>query len=262
MVTSKAVKSTALITLKENWAQSCAQSMIPVFATIIVFLCSVLLSLPFGNIIAYLIFAVIFSLIVAPLWLGTLRTFWRCANGINDGVSGCFYYFSKKNEYIRSVKFNLMILLHWIKVSLILLIPAILVHILTNSQIYDFFGLSIPLFVMNLRYLGVVFCIGALILGIAHLITLYLPAFLFVSIEDMKPPECLKRGREIGRYTKSRFFTHLISYMGWLVVSILLIPLIFTMPYLMMSYVVECRYNVAFYNLCGQAQMHTSVFNV
>lgn len=262
MVTTKAVKSTALITLKGNWAVSCSKAMVPVFATIIILLSCVLLSLPFGDILAYMIFALLFTFIVAPLWLGTVRTYWKSANGEMEGVSGCFYYFSGKKEYMRALKYNLKVLLHWLKVAVILLVPAILVNVFTNSETYELFGVSIPLFVMNLRYLDKVFHIAALILAVAHLISLYLPAFLFVSIEDMSPNECFKRGTEIGGYTKSRFFTHLLGFGGWIILSATLIPLLFTMPYLLMSYVVECRYNVAFYNLSGQAQEQTPVYNV
>ncbi len=262
MATTKAVKSTALITLKGIWAVSCAKAMIPVFATIIILLSCVLLSLPFGDILAYIIFVLLFSFIGAPLWLGTVRTYWKSANGKNEGVSGCFYYFSGKTEYTRALKYNLKILFHWLKVALILFLPAILVNVFTSSEIYELFGVSIPLFVMNLRYLDNVFHIAALILAIAHLISLYLPAFLFVSIEDMSPKECFERGIEIGTYTKSRFFTHLLGFTGWILFSATLIPLLFTMPYLLMSYVVECRYNVAFYNLSGQAQEQTPVYNV
>ena len=262
MVTTKAVKSTALITLKGNWAVFCAQAMVPVFATIIVGLSCVLLSLPFGDILAYIIFAILFTFIVAPIWLGTVRTYWRSANGVNDGVSGCFYYFSGREEYKRCFKYNLRILLHWVKVAFILLLPAILIYVFTNSEIYEFFGISIPLFLMNLRYLDGVFHIAALILSIAHLITLYLPAFIFVCCEDMEPKECLKRGKEIGEYTKSRFFSHLLGFSGWILLSITLIPLLFVLPYLLMSYVVECRYSVAYYNLSGQAQKQMPVYNV
>jgi hypothetical protein len=196
------------------------------------------------------------------LFLGTIRSYWRGANGQIDGVSGCFYYFSSKKERKRAFKFNLILLLHWLKVALLLLLPAIIVHIATGSEIYEFFGISIPLFLMNLRYLDNVFYIIALVLATAHLISLHLPAFLFVSCEDKTPRECFSRGIDIGRYTKSRFFTHLLGFSGWILLSLTLIPLLFTMPYLLMSYVVESRYNVAFYNLSGQSQNQTPIYSV
>ncbi len=262
MVTTKAVKSTALITLKGNWAVFCAQAMVPVFATIIVLLSCVLLSLPLGDILASLIFAILFTFVVAPLWLGTVRTYWRSANGVNDGVSGCFYYFSDKQEYKKCLKYSLRILLHWTKVVFILLLPALILYVFTSSEIYEYFGISIPLFLINLRYLDGVFYLAALIVSIAHLITIYLQAFLFVSCENMTPKECFEKGIELGKYTKSRFFTHLLGFSGWILLSVTLIPLIFTLPYLLMSYVVECRYNVAFYNLSGQAQQDMPIYNV
>ncbi|MBE6740498.1 MAG: hypothetical protein E7565_09300 [Ruminococcaceae bacterium] len=262
MVTTKAVKSTALITLKGNWALLCAQAMVPVFATIIIVLSCVLFSLPFGQIASCVIFALSFVFILSPIWLGVIRTYWRKANGVTDGVSGCFYYFSKKANYKRSLKYSFKVLLHWLRVALVLLLPVILIHVATDSEIYELFGISIPLFLMNLRYLDVVFHAVALVLATVHLINLYLPAFIFVSCEDMNPSECFFRGVEIGRYTKSRFFAHFLGFFGWILLSFLLIPLLFTLPYLLMSYVVECRYNVAFYNLSGQQQRKTPIYNV
>ena len=55
MVTTKAVKSTALTHLRDDWGRACTVAMIPVFATIAVALMGYLFTLPFGTVIAGII---------------------------------------------------------------------------------------------------------------------------------------------------------------------------------------------------------------
>lgn len=262
MVTTKAVKSTALITLRGNWAKACTVAMIPVFATIVTALIGYLLILPLGVVIADIITVAVFIFLCAPLWLGAIRIFWRTANRCEDGAGETFYYFSDKKSYLRSLSFNLRLAFHWVIVEFILLLPSVLTYVFTSGAFFQWIGASTPLFLINLRYLIYVFEIAAVVLTIVHLIGLYLPAFLFVADENMNPSDCINRGIEIGRYTKGRFTSHLFGFSGWIIFSLLFIPLLFTVPYLLMSYVVECRYNVAFYNLSGKAALDAPMLEV
>ena len=254
MVTTKAVKSTALEHLRGNWPKACSVAMIPVFATIAVVLIGYLLTLPFGTVIADVISVIIFILLCAPLWMGALRVYWRLANGCDDDVAEAFYYFSGKKEYKRCFLFNLRVTAYWLKVELLVFFPCLLTYVFTNGDFYEWLGISMPLILLNLRYLIYVFYLLAFIVTIIHIVKLYLPAFLLVSDEEMPPVLCFKRGIEVGAYTKSRFSGFAIGFLGWIILSLLFIPLLFTVPYLLMSYVVACRYNVAYYNISGKAQ--------
>lgn len=253
MVTTKAVKTTALIHLRGNWANACTVAMIPVFATVVVVLMGYLFSLPFGAVVANIIAVTVFLLICAPLWLGALRVYWRMANGCFDGATETFYYMSGKKEYLRCLLFNLKVVVHWLAVGLLLFLPCIITGVFTSEEFYRSVGISMPLVVHNLKYLVNVFKIAAIVLTAVHLIALYLPAFLFVSNEYAEPGQCIKRGLDVGRYTKGRFAGHIPGFLCWILLSLTFIPLIFTVPYLLMSYVVACRYSVAYYNLSGQA---------
>ena len=262
MVTTKAVKSTALTHLRDDWGRACTVAMIPVFATIAVALMGYLFTLPFGTVIAGIIAVALFIFLCAPLWLGALRVFWRTSNNCKDSTAETFYYFSGKQAYLRSLSFNLRVALRWIVVGLILFFPCELIYIFTSGEFFRWIGTSTPLILLNFRYLTYFFETAAVLLAVIHLINLYLPAFLFVSDETMKPSECIKRGIEIGRYTKNRFTSHLFGFTGWIIFSLLFIPLIFTVPYLLMAYTVECRYNVAFYNLSGEAAVDVPMHEV
>ncbi len=262
MVTVKAVKSTALTHLRDNWARLCSVAMVPAFATAIIVLMGYLLTMPFGTIIAQVIAVMVFIFVCSPLWLGALRVFWRTANGCEDTVSEAFYYFTGKQEYLRSLSFNLRVALHWLIVEVILFLPCVIIYIFTSGTFFQWIGASTPLILVNLRYLITVFEIAAIILTVFHLVSFYLPAFLFVSDETMKPKSCIERGVEIGRYTKGRFASHSFGFIHWILLSLLFVPIIFTLPYLIMAYVVECRYNVAFYNLSGQAATEAPMHEV
>lgn len=253
MATVKAVKSTALTSLKDNWMKSCIAAMLPISVIIVLVLTYQLLLVPLGNLGAGIVIGIFSFLLILPLWLGTLRFFWRMANSADDSVDEIFYYFSDKKAFFCVFEFDLRLTLRIFLVGILVFLPSIIVLLITSNAFFEFIGVSMPHFLFNLRYMVYLFAPAAVFYMTYYVLKLYLVSFLFISDEEMKPKECIKRGIEIGKYTRITFFSHIWGFMGWIVFSLLAVTLIFTLPYLMMSYIVECRYNIAYYNLSGKS---------
>ncbi len=262
MATVKAVKTTALTILKKNWAKACTAAMLPICVVIVLVMGWQLLFVPFGAFGASIITLVIFIAVLMPLWFGCVRYFWRMANSAEDSVDEAFYYFSGFRAYFRAFSFNVRLMLRVLFRGLLTFLPSIVVLLFTSNESFEFIGVSMPQFLFNLRYLIYVFAPVAILYMTYYVLKLYLVSFLFVSDETMKPKECIKRGIAIGKYTRLIFFGHIWGFVGWVALSLLAVTLIFTLPYLLMAYIVECRYNVAYYNLSGKSNAQAPIHEV
>lgn len=250
MIPTKAVKSTALMTLKGKWGNSIVTAIIPFCAFLIVYIAVSLLDLPMGD-FSVIIGIALYVLTVAPLLNGAVRCYWYMANSCESSPMDVFYYFTSLKYYKKALTFNFFITLRLLIVSLIFLSPSYIVSAITNEAFFEFIGVATPIWVLSLEIIVYAVRFVGFVAIIAYAISLYLPAFLFVCDEEMKPRDCIKRGIEIGKYTVNRFASHLLGFVGWMFISMLIVPLVFTAPYLIMSYVVDCRYSIAYYNRFG-----------
>ncbi len=247
MATSKAVKMTALATLKGNWGNAVAMAMIPFSASAVSYLISSILNLPLGN-FSVIIMLVLSVFVCSPLWLGALHCYWRMANGCTDSVSEVFCYFADFREYKRALLFSLRMSVLLIGGIFVLNLPAIAVDFFTSEGFYELVGIATPLWVINFNFIADILSFVAFVAAIAYVMCLYLPAFVFVTRQDLGERSCVTEGLRIGKYSKNNFSSYVFSFLGWIFLSMLFIPVIFTVPYMLMSYMVACRFGVAGYN--------------
>ena len=92
------------------------------------------------------------------------------------------------------------------------------------------------------------FAAPVVIILIAIMLKYYLAPFLFVADEDMDVMEAIHKSTVLTRATAVDFLILVLSFLGWILLSVLVMPLIFTLPYMVMSYVVHSRFAVANYN--------------
>jgi uncharacterized membrane protein YccF (DUF307 family) len=60
--------------------------------------------------------------------------------------------------------------------------------------------------------------------------------------------EAIHKSTLLSRATSIDFLGLLLSFFGWILLSVTVIPLIFTLPYFLTSYMVHSRFAVANYN--------------
>ena len=248
MVSAKAVKTTAKALLKGNWANSVVISAIPLLCAAVIYIVTYLLSLPLGD-FSVIIALAAYLFLIAPLWLGTLRCFWRMANEIKDSPFEVFYFFSALKSYKRALAFSLKIMLRIFICFTVFFLPSIIVQLLTNEYFYEFFGMATPIWVLSFRPVFYVLRFAGFVAAVAYICGILLPSFLLLANEEMSTGDCIKQGIEIGKIEKSNLAAIVWSYMGWILLSFLVVPLLFTLPYLLMSYIVACRFSVVQHNL-------------
>ena len=256
MIEAKAVKSTALATLKDNWAWAIAVCMVPICAT---FCINIVFNLLYGvmGLVSYILCAVFFMLCVSPLILGSIRMFWRLAYKEKDNLLSLFYYYESKQSYLKALSFSLRFALKIAISCVVFLILPAAVYAVSSGWIFTVFGAEIPAFANYMGLLVNLLFLCAVFLIIVRFVNLYLTIFLFVADESLSPKQCMIKGVHIGRLTKGMFSVHIFAFSGWIILSLFIVPLPFTLPYLLMSYVVDCRYSVAYYNRFVNEQKST-----
>lgn len=251
MILTKAVKSTALALLKDKWYWAGMVSLIPVFSLIAICLVMSLLFTVIGYwaILGCFVFG---WFLISFLFLGALRMFWRCGNSIDEPLSDMFYCFSAKKNFKRAFSFAFRMLLPTLLNAAVLFLPAILVLLVANGKIFELLGLPIPLFTVGLKDLGYFLILVGFAILLIRLLKYFLAAFIFVSNEELSAGECIDAAKKVAKFTKNMFVSHIFGFSFWLIISLFVLPLVFTAPYLLMSYMVSCRYCVAHYNRLGE----------
>ena len=245
---SPVVKKIAKEALTKDFSKSIVVCSILIFVFSIATLVGSIV-LVYAHTVGYIIaVALLLFFAVCPLFLGVLSYFRRLIFEQNDSVLVIFKYFSSVSEYKRALHFAFLIAIRLISVALVLYLPCIIVWVLSNEEIYSFFDISLPLWTSNLWVLNSFLAFIASLALVFVMLKYYLAPFVFVSNDTLDPAEAVNMSNIISKRTGADFFGLALSFAGWILLSFLVAPLIFTLPYFIASYGVHCRFAITAYN--------------
>ena len=245
---SSVVKITAKTALKGKWLKSAVAGLVLVFCCLIISFVSSILQSIVGNIV-YWAFGVASALFcIFPLFLGVLRYFWRLLNSADDELSIIFYYFSAKELYFKSLHSSFSILGRVILFGIVYFIPTYITGLFSDSAVYEFLDIPIPMFMSNFWLISLILKVLAVVALFFTISRYYLVPFFIVADEEMDNSEAIHMSSVIFRATSSDFIYLICSFAGWICLSIFIAPLVFTVPYMITSYLIHARFAVAEYN--------------
>ena len=247
-ISSRVVKITAKTTLKNNYLSCVFSGLILIFTFFVGVYVLGNIGLMGKEWITGVLFALYNFFIVLPICLGVLRFFWRNMFSVNDHPVSVFYYFSNSKLYKKCIKMNFLLLLKAIIPSLILAIPVVALWLLTKGLIFEWMNISIPLWTANLTYIYIFVKNLAIIILLIYMFKYYLTPLFIISDENMEVDEAMHMSTVISKKSSLDFSYLLFSFCGWIIISILVLPLVFTLPYLFSAYTVHFRFVVAEYN--------------
>ena len=245
---SKVVKATAKSTLKNNYSISlfCSTALITVcfLGIYISYPLSIILGSLFSN-----LFTILFSIFIsAPLFLGVVRFFWRLSFSADDSPIIIFYYFSQKKLYLKTLKFIFNLFLKLLPSLILLTIPPIAIYLISNGKIFDILKITPPLWSANLNNVIVLITTLSIIIFLFILFKYYLSLSLFIADDNIDSAEAIHMSTIISKKTALDFAYLVISFLGWILISFLVFPLIFLLPYMITAYCTHARFAVAEYN--------------
>lgn len=245
---SQVVKITAKASLKNKWVMPIIVTSIFLFTVLICYNIASVLSIIAGDIPANVLLVALVLLIVCPMFLGAIRYFWRNLFNMNDKPVSVFYYFSGKKVYLRAMWFVLAFSLRMLLFGLLLNIPRFIVELMSRSFLYELIGMAIPVWTANLTYVTVFLKVLATVILFFVMLKYYMAPVLFVADDNMDSGEAMHMSSIISKKTSIDFIYLCLSFVGWIILSVLIIPLIFTIPYIATSYLIHVRFSVAEYN--------------
>ncbi len=248
LAASPVVKKTAKTALSQNFLTSVAVCCVFLFIYFIGSLTASMVSIFAGTAGYVIAFALIAVFALSPLALGMLCFFRRLIWENHDSALVIFRYFSSASEYKRALHFTILLFVRLLIVALVTFSPCIVLWLLSNDALYEAFGFSLPIWASNLWTLNSFVAIISAFMLVFVMLKFYLASFIFVANDDIDPAEAVNMSTIISKRTGGDFFGLTLSFAGWIVLSIFIAPLIFTLPYFMASYSVHCRFAVTAYN--------------
>lgn len=249
---STAVKKTALAALRGCWPKACAVAVMAMAFPLVVMNLVSVLELVFKTKAAVLIIrilALVFCTIFgSPLFLGALRVFWSIAAGGNLCVADIFYYYSSKKSFFRAFNFIVFLFGKIAIEGMLLLIPSFLVDFISKNSRGLFWGGATPLWLENIWIFALVLRIIAVAIILYIAMRYYLSFFIFISNDSIDSLDAIQKSLMPAKHSLGYFTGLFCSLLGWLALSVFVIPMVFTLPYLIMCYIVHSRYSVVFYN--------------
>lgn len=245
---SPIIKKTARTALSGHFLQGVAVSCVLIFACFIGVLVASIVSV-FAGMAGYVIFLVAcYFFAISPLALGALCFFRRLLWGQSDNVLIIFKYFSSAEEYKRALHLTLILTVKLVSAGIILFLPCLVVWMLSSEWFYSVFGLSFPVWTSSLWTLNSFLAIIAAFALMFVMLKYYMAPFLLVCDDNMHPAEAVNMSSIISKRTGADFFGLVLNFAGWIILSLFVAPLVFTVPYFMASYGVHCRYAITAYN--------------
>ena len=246
---SPVVKLTARNALKGNFVKTMAVSCVLLFVLFISELTSSMVLIFAGEFIYFAVNVAFVFFGVCPFFLGVLYFFRRLIFGERDNALVVFKYFSSISEYKRALHFLFLIGIRLAFAAAILYLPSLLVGVLSSEQLYTWMGMSLPIWTSNLWALNSFLLFISSLALVFVMIRYYLAPTIFIANDEIHPAEAVNMSTIISRRTGADFFGLALSFAGWILLSIFVAPLIFTLPYFITSYCVHCRFAITTYNL-------------
>lgn len=250
MPNSTATKQEAKKLLAGKWPL-CVAAVFVLFCFIFTFFAiyTIAFSL-FNSDIAYLFISIVclLFLVVAgfPLCLGMLRVFVKIFEEHDTDLYEMFYYFSGYKRFLKSLGLGAMLGLKFAAWAFVLFLPSTIINFVSSGDLP--FLDKTPIWFSNLWVFGtflrgVAFCLLVYII-LQH----FLCAYIFIKKEDFSIMETILVSKRVSKVGVSSFLGLTFSFIGWALLSVFAVPLFFTLPYAVMSYVVHCDATINYYN--------------
>lgn len=183
-----------------------------------------------------------------PLLYGALRWFWFTAAEADVPVSEVFCYFSRGGEYLRALSLSFRIFLRIIFMLVLCFLPSLFIIAVRHPYTYDVLNSSMPYWASSMWVLGNIFNTFGTAMSIILLLRYFAAPILMINDRSLSPQEALNLSVIISKNANGRTFGFLLSFLGWFLLSLLIMPIIYTAPLFLCSYAVYCRFLINHYN--------------
>lgn len=189
----------------------------------------------------------IIIMLFSPLVSGLTKISFELVNGRTPYCADLFYFF-RNGKYRNTLCFNFSLLLRKLFWFFIFLIPAFVLksasHVL-NRMNDDFKG-----FLWATNLLGVLFLIIGVAVALCFTAKFFPAGYLYVESDgERKAGDIISHSACIMRGNTSKYFTLCLSFIPWLLFSLLILPGMYSLPYICVSFANSAKWII---NLSNQ----------
>ncbi len=197
-----------------------------------------------SSLISVLILILMF-IITTPLQQGVLRWYYRRTGGEDDGVSAVFYYFETAKDYFKSFWLYFQIGLRMLLWEILLAIPllaggGVLVYAMRGLD-----GELPPVVKLAAGILAVIWVTIMAILSVMISLRYMLAPYILAEHPEIKVRKAIKQGVRLVKGYKGSLFVFGLSFIGWYLLCIFIVPAFFVLPYVAASFAMYARYLIA-----------------
>jgi uncharacterized membrane protein len=199
-----------------------------------------LINADINAVIVQIVFSALAFLILSPLLLGMLEWYWNLTGGKKTGVGDIFAWYGSGKLYGKSLLLGINIGIRTLLWGILTCgVPAVLIAAASyynNGINFEQSNLS-AIEVQKLLIAGILFMLGGLLMlgGILLLIFItskYITAmFLIVEDNSRKVSEVIKDSIKYTRKFRWEITKFILSYTGWFITCIFLVPSLYVVPY-------------------------------
>ncbi len=255
------IKTAAKNSLRHRWSQAIAVTLVFLSTALLnIVMQSALMTIfkvdnvwspfsptdvPLHNIVAgncITVFSAVFSLsVMFPLIYGVMRWFWLVTGGSDPSVSEIFHYFSSASVFGKAVLVSVGLFFRLVVGAIISFLPYVLLNIVTLPDFYSRLNITMPTWMDSLTPLiPVLEMLGFLLLILW--VSLYAMFYtVMFNNPSMSAHSIITTSVKITRNRRVRFVVFVFSFFGWFALNLLVLPMIFTMPYFIASLAVYGR---------------------
>ncbi len=262
MISSKTIKATARTNLRGKWTQALAVTIILLAAVFIsILLCELFLgvfkAVIFNQSGAYTWIGSIVALVVSicsfvlslPVIQGAVRWFWALIIGSELPLSELFYYYSSFGLLSKTLLLYVRVIVRYIATAVICFTPSVAVWLFGEKVIQKFSEYTNAIPLGSIKPIALFIALIGLVFFLKIAFKTSLSMVLIVVDEQLDYVDAIVLSKKIC--AKNRFSTVgiIFSYLGWLLVSLLGITMLYTIPFVLCSYVVSARFAITNYRI-------------
>ncbi len=189
---------------------------------------------------------------VAPMNVGAADWYMGCTDRQENSLAHIFWPFGCKKFWGSLVVFAAYYLLCLFWSVLFLALPGALIGL----AVYNLYFLNLAPMAQTLTILGLVAAVLFLLVVMVFLqvfLTRYSLALYLMGRKYGKGPiAALRMSARITRGHRFETFGFMLSFLPWIVLNVLVVPMFFSIPYMMMSFALYTRYLTELYENKGQ----------
>lgn len=257
------VKSQARLTLKENWPAAITTLLIAAIPLCIIDCATTMSSCLVGMLIdnadlkLILVYAigipleVILGIFLSPVINGYVRAYYIAAKTGKMDVSDAFYYF-RSGAYASALALNLSLFIRLIIPALLFFSPQIAFQVLYATIWKDAFSSTI--LYNDVFFILTVLSSAAFTLYALRYFTVYAVS---IDTEPSSNKEIFQTNRRIMKGRTISGARLLISFIPWLLLCLLVLPMLYVIPYLTQSLCISAKWIKEAYSYSAEKEAYS-----